>query len=79
MADTGGDIIIKGGSCEIHFEDGLYTKDGDDPKRRIHKHVSYKIRRIEISGDDVFKGDFPDGFEGEINIWCKPEALPEQK
>lgn len=72
MADTGGDIIIKGGSCEIHFDDGLYDKDGKDPKRRVHKHESYKIRRIVISGDATFKADFPDGFTGKIRIDCKP-------
>ena len=32
MGDGGGDIIIKGGSVDLNFDDNLYQKDSNDPK-----------------------------------------------
>jgi hypothetical protein len=78
MADStpapgdGGDIIIKGGSCEIHFDDGVFKKDDSDPRKTKHKHDVLKIRRIVITGDAKFDEAFSDGFTGEIRISCKP-------
>ena len=66
----GGVIIIKGGSCEIHFDDGVFKQDPTGGMKRKHKHDSLKIKRIAISGQ--FEKDFPDGFTGEIRITCKP-------
>jgi hypothetical protein len=65
----GGDIIIKGGSCELHFDDGVFKKDGSDPRGRKHRHDNLKIRRIVITGEGFDKA-FPDGFTGEIRITC---------
>ena len=67
----GGVIIIKGGSCEIHFDEGVFKHDPTNQKRRKHKQETMKIRRIAITGDDDFKKDFPEGFTGEIRITCK--------
>jgi hypothetical protein len=72
MSDGGGDIIIKGGSCEIHFDDALFRKDPNDPSRRAHKHDTYRITRIVISGDADYDTGFPKGFKGEIRITCEP-------
>jgi hypothetical protein len=64
---NGADIIIKGGSAEIHFDHDVYKKDASDPKKRGHE--SLKIKRIVISGDENFdSGDLPNGFKGEIKI-----------
>lgn len=72
MSDSSGEIIIRGGSCEIHFDDGLFQKDPGDPKKRKHKHDTLKIKRIVITGDHEFDSkDMPDGFRGEIRITCK--------
>lgn len=66
----GGVIIIKGGSCELHFDDGVFKHDPTGQKKRKHKHDTLKIKRIAIAGE--FEKDFPDGFKGEIRITCKP-------
>ena len=78
MADStpapgdGGDIIIKGGSCEIHFDDGLYKKDPSDPKRRKHSNATLRIKRIVITGNRQFDSqDIADGFKGDITITCE--------
>lgn len=66
----GGIIIIKGGSCEIHFDDGVFKHDPTSQKKRKHKHDRLKIKRITIDGE--FGKDFPNGFTGDITITCKP-------
>ena len=67
---NGGDIIIKGGSAEIHFDHDVFKRDTADPKKRRHDNL--KIKRIVISGDHSFDtGDVPNGFKGEIKISCE--------
>ena len=65
----GGDIIIKGGSAEIHFNDDHFQKDESDPKNR--KHERGNITRIVVSGtgENDFSQDFPgEGFKGKIIV-----------
>ena len=76
MADDGsGDIIIRGGSCELFFNHDAFVKDGSDPKKR--KHDSARINRITITGDSRFEDfdskDHPDaeGFKGTITVFFK--------
>ena len=75
MSDGSGDIIIKGGSCELFFDHVAFVKDDNDRKKR--KHASARIKRITITGDSRFKDfdsdDHPDeeGFKGTIKITCK--------
>jgi hypothetical protein len=66
----GGVIIIKGGSCELHFDDSVFKHDPTGQGKRKHKHDTLKIKRISIAGE--FEKDFPNGFTGEIRITCKP-------
>ncbi|HEY2975355.1 MAG TPA: hypothetical protein VGJ48_22755 [Pyrinomonadaceae bacterium] len=69
----GGIIIIKGGSCEIHFDDGVFKHDPTGQPKRKHKHDTLKIQRIVIKGNQEFdSNDIPGGFKGEIRITCKP-------
>lgn len=73
MSDSSSDIIIKGGSCEIYFDEGTYPKDPNDHKK--HRHAGAKIKRVTISGDsnfqDVDTGRHPDGFKGTIRVYCE--------
>ena len=77
MSDGSGDIIIKGGSCELFFDHVAFVKDENDRKKR--KHTSARIKRITITGDGPFKDfdfdskDHPDeeGFKGTIRVFCK--------
>jgi hypothetical protein len=66
---NGGDIIIKGGSAEIHFDHELFKQDQGNSRK--HKHDSLKITRIVVSGDANFdSNELPNGFKGEIRIVC---------
>ena len=48
MSDGSGEIIIKGGSVSIEFDEGIYT--GTDGK---YNNPSRKIRSIEITDDNT--------------------------
>lgn len=68
-SDSSGEIIIKGGSCEIQFADGVFDLDRSDRKRQKHRHHNLKIHRIVITGNQSFdSGDIDGGFKGEIRI-----------
>jgi hypothetical protein len=65
----GGDIIIKGGSAEIHFNNEHFPKNEGDPKKR--KHEAGQIVRIKVSGtgENDFTQEFPgEGFKGTIVV-----------
>ena len=70
MSDQGGDIIIKGGSVDLNFDEGTYVKDPKDP--RSHKNANKRITRVVITGDIGFdSGDYPDGLRCTITTICK--------
>lgn len=73
MSDSGGDIILKGGSVQLHFDDVLYTKDPSDPRMRSNRNK--KIVRITIddeSGSIQYdSGDHPAGLQCTIKVFCK--------
>ena len=64
----GGDIIIKGGSAEIHFNSDHFQKDTGDSKKR--RHATARITRVEVSGagTEDFNKAFPQGFKGTITV-----------
>jgi hypothetical protein len=67
---NGSDIIIRGGSCEIEFDHGTFKQDSN-PKK--HKHDTFKIKQIVITGDKNFdSGVSPNGFKGQIKISVGP-------
>lgn len=70
MSDGSGEIIIKGGSCEIYFDHDVFQRDENDPRKR--KHETLKIKQIIISGDSQFPdhdtGEHPNKFEGTVRI-----------
>lgn len=72
MSDGSGEIIIKGGSCEIYFDHDTFHRDENDPRKR--KHPTLNIKQIIISGDSAFQnhdtGEHPNKFEGTIRIIC---------
>ena len=73
MSDGSGEIIIKGGSCEIYFNPEVFRQDPADPKK--HKTETLNIEQIVISGDgqvpDYDSGDITSKFQGTIKIICK--------
>jgi hypothetical protein len=67
----GGDIIIKGGSCEIQFNNRHFQKNNNEAE--LAKHTNdLKITKIVINGDASFDQDFTKGFSGEIIISYAP-------
>lgn len=67
---NGADIIIKGGSVELEFDDAVYPKEPGSPKK--HKNNGKKITRVVITGDIAFdSGDQPNGISCEIRASCK--------
>ena len=66
----GGEIIIKGGSVELEFDETVYPKDPRDPKK--YKNGNKKITRVVITGDISFdSGDRPQGLKCKIQAICK--------
>jgi hypothetical protein len=66
----GGDIIIKGGSVDLEYDESIYEKDPADPKS--HKNSTRKITRVVITGDISYdSGDHKDGLRCTITTTCK--------
>jgi hypothetical protein len=66
----GGDIIIKGGSVDLDYDESVYQKDPADPKS--HKNSTRKITRVVIAGDISYdSGDHPEGLRCTITTTCK--------
>jgi hypothetical protein len=70
MSDGGGDIIIKGGSVDLLYDESVYEKDPSDPKS--HKNSTRKITRVVITGDITYdSGDHPEGLRCTITTTSK--------
>ena len=71
MGDTGSDIIIKGGSVELSFDEATFPKQNGDPKS--HKNAIKKITRVTISGGglEYDSGEHQDGLSCTIKVTCK--------
>ena len=67
---NGSDIIIKGGSAEVHFDHSIYQQDPKANHR--HQNENKKIVRVVITGDINFdSGDErPSGIKCEIRAYC---------
>ena len=67
---NGGDIIIKGNSVDIDYDEAVYPKDPANPKK--HKHQNKTVTRVLITGDINFdSGEHPNGLKCEITTFCK--------
>lgn len=70
MSNGSTDIIIKGGSAEVHFDDSVYEQDPHDPSR--YSNENKKIMRIVITGDLSFdSGSKTEGWQCEITAHCE--------
>jgi hypothetical protein len=69
MSNGTSDIIIKGGSAEVHFDDDIYEQDPQNPQR--YQNAEKKITRVEIIGDLSFdSGDKEEGWQCKIIAHC---------
>lgn len=70
MSNGSTDIIIKGGSVEVHFDDNVYEQDPQNPQK--YRNEEKKIRRIVITGDLSYdSGSKPGGWQCEITAHCE--------
>jgi hypothetical protein len=71
MSDTGSDIIIKGGSVDLSYDETTYPKDSTDPKS--HRNANKKITRVTISGGglDYDSGEHQGGVSCTIKVSCR--------
>jgi hypothetical protein len=66
----GGDIIIKGGSVDLIYDESYYPRDSEKPTK--HANSNRKITRIVITGEVTYdSGEFPDGLKCEIKTTCR--------
>lgn len=67
---NGSDIIIKGGSAELHFDHSIYQQDPKASHR--HQNENKKIVRVVITGDINFDSgeERPGGLKCEIRAYC---------
>lgn len=74
MAADGGDIIIRGGSVDLDYDDSVYPQDPGHPKK--HQASGKKIRQITVTDIDNGKtlydsGDHPDGLKYKVSVLTK--------
>ena len=73
MSDGGGEIIIKGGSVNVVFDESVYKKDPSDPKK--HENANRKITNIVIvdenGGERFNSGDNQGGLKWTITVSTK--------
>ncbi|HLN97654.1 MAG TPA: hypothetical protein VK208_04265 [Pyrinomonadaceae bacterium] len=70
MGDGGADIIIKGGSVELDYDDTLYPKRPGDPKKHDNRDRRItNIRILDENGREVFNsGDHQGGLKWEVRV-----------
>lgn len=67
---NGADIIIKGSSVDIDYDEAVYPRDPNNHKK--HKNQNKKITQVVITGDINFdSGAHPNGLLCDITILCK--------
>jgi hypothetical protein len=70
MSNGTADIIIKGGSAEVHFDDSIYEPDQQNPN--TYSNENKKIVRVVITGDLSFdSGAKGSGWNCEITAHCQ--------
>ena len=76
---NGGDIIIKGGSVDIDFDDEKYPKEPDKP--RNHKGNDLKITRVTVEDENnTMKYDSntasADPTRWTVHVYCTGPSKP---
>jgi hypothetical protein len=70
---NGNDIIIKGGSVDIDYDESLYPKESGKP--RNHKSYDLKITRVTVKDEEgsirFDSGEDQGGFRWEIKAHCR--------
>jgi hypothetical protein len=68
---NGSDIIIKGGSVNIQFDDAIYRKEGSWNHINLEKTMT-RITIVDENGKTVYdSGENVGGLKWEIRAFCK--------
>jgi hypothetical protein len=68
---NGSDIIIKGGSVNVQFDDSIYRKEGSWNHINLEKIIT-RITVVDENGKSLYdSGENPDGLKWEIRAYCK--------
>jgi hypothetical protein len=70
MSDNTSDIIIKGGSVELEFDETLYLPKVGDPLVRVC--ANKKIIQVLVTGGGLVydSGNYPDGVGCTVRVVC---------
>jgi len=71
VADVG-DIIIKGGSVDLDYDETVYPKEPGHPRK--HQASGKKIRQITVIDNETIlydSGDHPEGLAFKISVFTK--------
>jgi hypothetical protein len=69
---NGGDIIIKGGSVELEYDESVYPKDSGNSK--MHRNQNKKIIKIQVLnelGVEQYSREDPSGLKWEIRTTAR--------
>jgi hypothetical protein len=68
---NGSDIIIKGGSVNIQYDDSIYLKEGSWNHINLDKTLT-RITIVDENGRSIYdSGENPAGLKWEIRAYCK--------
>jgi hypothetical protein len=68
---NGSDIIIKGGSVNVQFDDSIYQKEGSWNHINLEKTMT-RITIVDENGRSIYdSGENVDGLKWEIRAYCK--------
>ena len=68
---NGSDIIIKGGSVNIQYDDSIYLKEGSWNHINLEKTMT-RITIVDENGRSIYdSGENVDGLKWEIRAYCK--------
>jgi hypothetical protein len=73
MSEGSGEIIVKGGSVNLDYDDAIYVRDPNDPRK--HQNSSRKITRVVVVDEEqVTKYDSdenPGGLRWTVTVYTK--------
>ena len=68
---NGSDIIIKGGSVNVQYDDSLYRKEGSWDHTSLEKTMT-RITVVDENGRTLYdSGENVGGLKWEIRAYCK--------
>jgi hypothetical protein len=78
---NGGDIIIKGGSVDIDYDDNVYKKESTKPRNHLAKDQAITRVTVEdVGGGSKYDSDTESGADPsrwKVTVYCEQVAVSE--